>query len=415
MTLETERMEKSVEIAKERIAQIESDAKAKAESETKAKEEAIKQQEESKGASEEKKTEGNKEEERILNAKDEELSEEDKAKKSKLMEDKDFDKLTPDDKARRVQEKAQKRIDELVGELKSEKHSRVQDSEKLKQLMSELESVRKELTELREPQRQVSIEEQIKSDEINRLNKYLDEDTSKPKEQRREMTKEELDEWFVDDPTEATAWIQRREMRRAEDRNADKQKILAQGKADEFITNQNKSKDKLMSKYPQINVSDRIKELKGQGKTDEEVQATLTKENEVFRTFLEIVNSDPQKYAQAVNGPELVMEELDKRLTSNNKKKTYTEEEVNRIREEAAEQERKRIESIDEGTGSDASRRKVNVNTNKQYPLFDKQMEVMRRRWPTEKEEVLEQRLKDSLDRRSKIPGVNIYEDAGKK
>ena len=67
--------------------------------------------------------------------------------------------------------------------------------------------------------------------------------------------------------------------------------------------------------------------------------------------------NDP-RYADPSTGPDLMMAEMEKRKTEKPTTKTYTEDEVKKMQEDAVEAERKRIASIDEGF-SDSSRETV--------------------------------------------------------
>ena len=60
--------------------------------------------------------------------------------------------------------------------------------------------------------------EELKKTETDRINKYLEEDKDKPREERREMSKEELDNWYLEDMPEAQDWVSNRAIRRHEDR-----------------------------------------------------------------------------------------------------------------------------------------------------------------------------------------------------
>lgn len=370
-------LERASAIAAEKLKVIQAPAKAKAEAEAK-----VAAETKAKADEQTKKDEGtklaqveaqNKEDERILTVEDKQLSESELARKTELKETKRKKDESPDEKIKRVQESSQKRIDEIKSELLSER-------EHTKQEMATLKA---ELEELKKPRAQEDAAVKSKREETERITKYVEEDKTKPKEDRREMSPDELQDWYLEDPVKATEWMQERTLRRVDERKkaeAEAQKpkqISEQAKklADEFISKQNESKAKLANKYPGVLPSqDKIKEVKkelGFSLTEQLSQDQLTKikeklsENEEFRLASEIVAENPKKYLESINGPELVMAEIEKRLNdkgaSGSKKITLTEEELEaKIQAEA--ERRSRIDG--EGLTSTSGGKKLENNSN---------------------------------------------------
>lgn len=398
------------EIAKEAMAQLESEDKAKqAKTEDKVVDQATEQpkaQEESKDASasakdETKKTEAPKAEEKpvektddeLLKAEDQNLTEPEKVRKDKLLED----------ELKRTKEKTQDRINELM-------NARSKDAEEFKKLKDELAELKKQIV----PDKKDVVSELNKLEHDRRV-KYLTEDATRPREERREMTKEELDEWYLEDPVTATEWIQSRTNRRFDERKYDEKQFLAKDKASEFITKQNESKARLLSKYPQINPDmNRVSQLKNSGKSDKEIFDTICQENEYFKLCNEIANSD-SKYISEANGPELVMAEMEKRLSvkapdQKTTKKVYTEEEVKQMIEEAKADESKRANAVDQGISSSAGKPGTFTNKNKyeakvddlsKNPEYKKHLDMFEKRGISRKDyaKQLEYREKVHADR----------------
>jgi hypothetical protein len=308
-------------------------------------------------------------------------------------------KLKAEDKVGKRKEEVQREIDELV----SKKKALENEVGDVSQVKRELAELRTKLQQLEKPKQTEDLTVLLKKSEQERITKYLTEDKEKPRDQRREMAKEDLDEWYLEDPTSATEWINERSLRRGEERTQDKQKVVVQGKAEEFLTNQARSRDKLLAKFPQINVESRARELQGQGKSPQEIHQTLMKENQHYRLCHEIATSD-SKYLEREDGPELVMYEIERRLTSEgNGKKVYTAEEVERIKSEAIESERKRLEGLDVGVRSTTGAKE----SSKPLTDFEKrQLEIAKKAGMTEVQ------LNKVKERRALIMGANIFDES---
>lgn len=375
--METNTLERAAELARENLEKLQAPAKAKAAEEAKVASEA-----QAKADAEKKKDEGikadealrkAKNDERILNTKDEELKPEEKAIKAELVEKKKKEENTPDAKIKRIQEASQKRIDEIKSEL----------LEKDDLSKKEIEKLRAEIEELKRPRKEEDLKTKIAREMEERRAKFVDEDKDKPYEQRREMSKDDLNNWYLEDPVEATKWIQRREYRvlreqeKAEESarnpvdNTDEKKRLA----NEFVAKQTESREKLLKKYPGINPSkEKIAEIRktlelplDRALNQEEVQkfnAEWAKQSPEFKVCFEIINEDPKKYLEQVNGPELAMAEMEKRLSGSGSKGgngriELTQEELDARVE--AEIERRRL-ADGEGSHSTNGGRKVETN-----------------------------------------------------
>ena len=348
-------------VAKEKSFKEKEKEKVMSESELKTLEDTRKKEQEEKTAKE---VEAKKQAD-ILAKKDEELSEEEKKTKTALLEEKrkeEDSKLSTDDKIKRIKEESQKRIDEVFNELKQIKDKNSKEAEtlqaELKVLRQENETLNKRLTAPAEDDPTVL----LKKNEGERLSKYLEEDSSKPKEQRREMSKEELSDWVLEDLESATEWITRRTNRRDRERYNDVTKLRQDRATKDFSQRQSESNLKVITKHPDLDTAKREAELKAQGKSNSEIHSTLSQENKKYLICSEIVKADPEKYLSVPNGPELVMQEMEKRLESNpattqSESDKKVEDLLKRI--EDLEAEKASRESEDVGVGSTVLKRKT--------------------------------------------------------
>lgn len=401
-----EETDRIAEIANQQIAKMEATKKADAEKVEAEKAKSEKEKAESKDAASESSTETQKikeeleaqvkEDERILLAEETDLNEDDKKRKDELIKIKE-EKETPEETVKRVQESTQKRINELTSNLKAAEHARIQDAGEIKILKDELTALKEELGKLTHQAEKPDKEATYKKVEQERLTKYVEEDQGKPREDRREMSKEELDEWFLEDQEAAGTWVTLRTLRRVDEAKQDRTSEISKEKFTEFQKGQNESKAKLMAKFPECNQEKRATELIQEGKTPVEITNILRKENKTFGLMVDVVESLGEKAVILINGPELVMAEMEKRSSSNGKK-LYTEEEVEKIKEEAAEMEKNRISGIDAGASS--TTRRVREGQKSEFQM--KQEEIAK------KAGISPERLKELNDRRRAIPNVGV-------
>ena len=277
---------------------------------------------------------------RLLEAKDDDLSEDDKSKKAELI------KKRKADKEAEKEASVQRRIDEIASDLKIERAERDKDKEKILALESELQKLKSG----RDPEK---IEAEVEKLEQARVAKYTEADKSLPREKRREMSDEDLQEWLVEDVVGAQRWLSRQELRRDKERTTDVAKLNGgdmNAKADAVIKKQSESNARVFQKHPELNITKRVAELKEQGKTSSEI-GEIIKNDPKCKLALEIVQENQDKYLLSENGPELVMAEMEKRMQSNHKGETQ-EERDRRIADEAVEAERQRQAAIDEGINS---------------------------------------------------------------
>lgn len=375
--------------------------KAKEESKDASKDKAVINKAES-----EKKVEGNiadveakaKEDERILSADDKNLTEPEAKRKAEILETKNKKAESPEDKIKRTQEASQKRIDEIKSEMLAKEN---QSNEKIKKLEAEMAELKKSM----QPRVDQDEKSRLKALEAERINKYIEEDKGKPLVDRREMSKEDLETWYLEDPVEATAWMQERTLRRVDDRkrlSEENTNNKAKELADDFIKKQNESLGIFVKKYPDVRPN-KTKLSEVIGKSDEEVDELMANESVNARLAVKIVNSNPKKYLESVNGPELVMAEMDKRLNNSNGKPktvTLTEEEL----EAKIQAEAERRANLDEGVTSTKGKKvenKIETKSEKREHLEK----------IAKKANISMEALDKTIARRRTIPGSGTFED----
>lgn len=341
------------------------------------------------------KTQKAEEDKRLLEAKDEELSEEDKKKKKEVLA------LQETERQAQKESKVQKRIDELVGEIKALKAEKSQDKEKLNELEGRLGKLQGAVE--RNPEK---LEQEAARLETERLRKYEEDGKKLPRNQRLEMSRAELEEWLVEDIVAANEWLADRQLRRREERAEDIKKLKGGGKVDdterkasEIIKKQAESKERVSKKHPELDVSKRIEELRAEGKTPKQIETIVFAENPKAKLVAEILRDDPDKYMLSENGPELLAEEMERRMTG---KGESEEDKEARIREEAAEAERQRQADID-SDNLHSTRPPLKPSEKDKDPFYQKQLAVWKKVFPNETDAQLKARLDKALKRRVEV------------
>jgi hypothetical protein len=195
----------------------------------------------------------------------------------------------------------------------------------------------------------------IEKEESEKINKYLEEDKSLPREKRREMSKDELNDWMLEDTVEATAWINRREIRREIDKRQNFVIKQKEGLSKKLFREQTASYAKVVLEHPELNIKSRMLDLKNQGKTEEEAESIIRSENKKYDLILKIADENPD-WKFEPNAPEMAAKEMAKRISkeseSDNKSETDKIIEKLQARIEALETEKARESSFDEGVNS---------------------------------------------------------------
>ena len=279
-----------------------------------------------------------KKDEEILSKKDEELKDDEKARKVEL------DKVKETNKDKDEKSNIQKRFDELtlkIRTLEADKEATKAEKDSIK---TELDGIKKQLSMTP----QDVAKEKVKGELNSRKAKYLDEDKSKPREDRREMDKPELDEWLLEDYEGASEWITKRTIRRHEEERelqTNEHQLL---QAEQILDKQHESAKRTYIRHPELQIGNRQQELLKEGKTKEEALAIICKEVPMYGKCVEIYKENPNKYMLSETGPEDIMAEYERRS------KPEVNNEVEKIRKELAEAraEVERLKNLDTGISS---------------------------------------------------------------
>lgn len=303
----------------------------------------------------------------LIAKKEEDCSEDEKKQRQVLLDkqteqekkdkEKEESKLSSDEKIQRVKESTQKRIDELSNELKQAKDKGSKDTEETQKQLKILQAEKKALEErlAKPPEDKPDIEAEIEKQQGELIEKHLKDDKALPREKRREMTKEELDEWYLENPVDAQTWITRRELRRNTEYQDIAYKQTQKVKVKELMDKQGESTKRSWIKHPELDITKRTAELKAEGKSAKEIHEALCAENPKHKLVCEIIAEDPRKYTYAPNGPELLVEEMEKRLAKpaapavNEEQKKEIDALNKRIEELEAQQQKDELN--DEGIG----------------------------------------------------------------
>ena len=286
----------------------------------------------------------------ILSSSDDDLkdpkkfTDEERAKRPELAEKQRKDaeeaekNLSADEKLKRVKDASQKRIDELTNDLKQVKDKSSKEAEDLRKKIEVLEKGKVE------PKKD-DLTSEITKEANERIVKYIEEDKDKPREQRREMSEEELDEWQLEEPVKFQRWLNQNETRRA----VEIRKIAQEKGIQKLFDKQHESALRTYIKYPELDTRELEKELIAQGKSKEDIWNIMIEKNEKFRIASEILKEHPD-WLGYEDLPERVVAEMEKRIANPPSDKASNEALLEKI--EALEAKIARIESGDEGITS---------------------------------------------------------------
>lgn len=296
---------------------------------------------------------------------------------------------------------AEKRINELVGQLKAEKAERLQDKEKMRAIEAELVELR---SKVEKPKQEVDKAKKVSEAEKKRIAQYLTEDKELPREERRELSDDEIEEWIIESPVKAQEWIADRAARRREERNADLQNLEVEREADTVIKQREVSQQRVFQKHPELAFEARAKELAATGLNREAVMKQIAKENPKMGVILEIIQEPgaQDKYAFSADGPEKLMQEMESRLakkTPAKKQEESSEEREAKIAAEAAEAERQRQSQVDAAARSTRG----SSGADESSPEYKKQLAIFKSLGKTDAE------AKAALDRQlSRRASMNL-------
>jgi hypothetical protein len=171
------------------------------------------------------------------------------------------------------------------------------------------------------------------------------------------MPRDEIEVWLTEDPVSAQEWLVERNLRRARERHADISETNKQKRMSEILSKQEESNSRVLSVHPELDTTERLKELVTQGNSKEDAMKTIFAENEKLRLSVEIFQENPGFYSTRENGPELVAQEMQKRLTNKSASSEAAGKEKARVEElekqvETLSAEIARLQNSDEGITS---------------------------------------------------------------
>jgi hypothetical protein len=258
-------------------------------------------------------------------------------------------------------DKVQRRIDELVGKIKALESERFKDRDQIRALETQITTLSTKPVQIDEAD--------FSQKEANRLKTYLEEDKSKPRAQRREMSREDLEDWIVEDMVSAQEWMVDKKLRRKDEAKKDREEFEKKTSAEMLKKSQKASQDRVLSKHPDIDTASRQEELKAQGKSKEEISAIIFKERPKVEAIVSVLRDNPglaQRIAGLPNGPEILMDEVEKRISS----KTHKDESVDAIEDaldEGAEAERQRQSDVDASVHSTREPKTISESKDAMY------------------------------------------------
>lgn len=347
--------------------------------------------------------------EQILSDPEDKLDDNQKKRKAELVKVKENQEKKDKEKAaltKTAQEKVNERMGELTTEIKKLQSERNTDKDKVSLLERELGELKKAPAASDEDVKKQEAEGLKKADKA-RLEKYLDEDKDKPKEERREMSKDELDDWYLEDTSEAQAWVTERTIRRMRDKEKDKAVSVLKKEYKALYAKQDESAKKTHKAHPELDVVEREAALKKAGKTPQEIYDIIKGENPKWRICADVIKENPE-FLGKPNGPELIVKEMEKRLAKEpqkSKKHSFSDEELEALKEtakkEAREEEKARQEEADGGTGLSSTRSRPPSEPEPDETSKEQQRIAQRAG-------ISKERLADLKKRRTSIPGATV-------
>lgn len=316
-----------------------------------------------------KKEEQEKKDVELQKKKAEELTDDEKKRIDQLNEEKriaEEAKLSAEEKVKRVKEESQKRINEVVNEMKQIKDKTSKEFDSLQDELKLLKQQNEELIKKVQPELpdETSIQRQATKNQQNKINQYIQEDAKLPRENRREMSDEELDEWLLEDTAKAHRWIARQELRRERELSQEIDNLNIKYQSDYISKKQIDSIHKLVEKYPDLK----------------------NKDSEIAQGFYKFVNDNINKYGVLVNGPEEAMKDYQSNI--NLQKNNPVNESKTRI--EALEKEieilKGQLQSERSDEGITSSIQKSNNDSSTFTSIEKMQMEILSDRGMTEDE-----------------------------
>lgn len=245
------------------------------------------------------------------------------------------------DKVEKRKDEIQKEINALVAQREALKKE-VQDSSTVTKEVAELRLKIAELEKSKVPEKPVELQQ--KEVEAEQIKRYLEEDKSKPRNERREMASDELGSWLAEDFESAQEWLTERNLRRREERIAYISKVNEDRNRQFEIELKAKhavSAQRVKSKFPDLtSAEDEYNELVKSGKTQSEAVREVAAKYPFYNAVVELYakeehaaqqESRKNKYTSSENGPELLAQDAHSKVESLPKGRMYTEDEVQEL------------------------------------------------------------------------------------
>jgi len=260
-------------------------------------------------------------------------------------------------------QKRNPKVEQRFKKLKWEHESFKEEAElKAKETLMRLEALEKENERLRletgkNPESKIMDEVSVKEKE--RINQYLNEDKNLPREKRREMPREEYEDWLAEDISAATEWKVKQALRADRERNHDINEAKATVEMENVLRKQKISRLRLEARHPELALDATKEQLKAGGMSEKEIHDKLYAEIPKYKIVYDLITGDKefaQKVAFSPNGPEILEKEMIKHLDSiiPDKEKSEVEKLKEKIAElqEAIGLEKERQERLDVGVVS---------------------------------------------------------------
>lgn len=342
--METEVQDPIIAIAEEEMARIEAE-KASKDGDTKKAEDANKTE----GSDADSQVPG--EEKVNLGADGNEIKAEEKEEGNEETQD-ESNELNKDDT---IPDKTKEKINKEFARItKKGKEERAALTNQIAELKEQIAQQKKDIDTRLDPPEQ-KVEAIVKKTLLENKAKYLDADKEKDLADRREMTNEDLEQWLMDDPVAAHDWMLDRKLRYKEEtaRLFDKEMAkLTEPDAEEAAQAARAENKRIALENKDVDFIAKSIELSQKGKSGAEIMPILQAE---FPLLKELEAKNPEKYL-VPNGLLLMINDYREAKKSGKTKGSVSETEAERLRREGAIAERKRLESIDEGIGSEVGK-----------------------------------------------------------
>ena len=257
-------------------------------------------------------------------------------------------------------QKRNPKVEQRFKKLKWEHETFKEEAEaKVKETLVRLEALEKENERLRretEGTPETKILNDIEAKDLQRRHRYIEEDKHLPREQRREMTREEYEEWSVDDNSSATDWKVKQALRADKERSRDYDEAVAKTKVDSILRQQQISRLRLEARHPELALDGIKAKLKSEGMDEKQIHDKLYSENQKYKVVFDLIQSDrdfAEKVAFDPKGPEILEKEMIKKLSEIKPNQEISE--VEKLKQQIAELqetigiEKERQERLDEG------------------------------------------------------------------